>query len=323
MRRLALAATLLVVLSSQVLAWSDAGHKIVASIAFRQLTPDGQAKVVAILRNHPRFVEDFAGQVPPDTPDEGKNEWFFQQASVWPDIARGFRGDDAKYNHGTWHYINLPSFLDDTEEQALAGKLTVNISLDPPSNPEEKINAIQTIRLSRAMLADPGVANREKAIMLTWLFHVVGDIHQPLHSTAMFSRRLFPEGDRGGNQIPTVQRNNLHSLWDGFPGGKADLAEARNGALKLLADADLAALGRSSAKQLGEEVWLNESHDLCGSMVYDAEVLAYLRDRELADEKLEPLKLSEDYLRAGGRVCSRRVVQAGYRLGAILKSIVE
>jgi hypothetical protein len=323
MRRLALAATLLVVLSSQVLAWSDAGHKIVASIAFRQLTPNGQAKVVELLRNHPRFADDFAGQMPADTPDEGKSEWFFQQASVWPDIARGFRGDDVKYNHGTWHYINLPSFLDDTERQALAGKLTVNISLEPPASPEEKMNAIQTIRLSQVMLADPKVENREKAIMLTWLFHVVGDIHQPLHSTAMFSRKLFPDGDRGGNQIPTAQRNNLHALWDGFPGGKADLAAARNDAIRFIADADLADLGQNSAKQLDEEVWLNESHDLCGSRVYDAEVLAYLRDRESADQKLEPLKLSEDYLRAGGRICTRRVVQAGYRLGAILKSIVE
>jgi len=33
--------------------------------------------------------------------------------------------------------------------------------------------------------------------MLTWLFHLIGDIHQPLHSTALFSTKLFPEGDRG------------------------------------------------------------------------------------------------------------------------------
>jgi hypothetical protein len=51
--------------------------------------------------------------------------------------------------------------------------------------------------------------------------------------------------------------------------------------------------------------------------------LAYLRDQELAGEKLELLTLSEDYLRAGGRVCTRRVVQAGYSLGAILKLICE
>ena len=31
-------------------AWSEAGHKIIASIAFRQLTPDEQAKIVAILK---------------------------------------------------------------------------------------------------------------------------------------------------------------------------------------------------------------------------------------------------------------------------------
>src|SRR4029450_371927 len=126
------------------------------------------------------------------------------------DIARGFRGEDAKFNHGTWHYINVPHFLSPTDEQALAGKVKVNQSLDPPAKPIEEMNAIQTIRLARSMLADDKISKSEKAIMLAWLFHLVGDIHQPLHSTALFSQKLFPDGDRGGNLILTQQTRNLH-----------------------------------------------------------------------------------------------------------------
>jgi hypothetical protein len=33
-----------------------------------------------------------------------------------------------------------------------------------------------------------------------WLFHLVGDIHQPLHTVQLFTRE-YPNGDRGGNEI--------------------------------------------------------------------------------------------------------------------------
>jgi S1/P1 Nuclease len=39
-----------------------------------------------------------------------------------------------------------------------------------------------------------------KAIALAWLFHLVGDIHQPLHTAQLFTVE-YPNGDRGGNEI--------------------------------------------------------------------------------------------------------------------------
>jgi hypothetical protein len=35
-----------------------------------------------------------------------------------------------------------------------------------------------------------------KAGALGWLFHLVGDIHQPLHTTQLFTVD-YPQGDRG------------------------------------------------------------------------------------------------------------------------------
>src|SRR5262249_53054503 len=148
------------------------------------------------------------------------------------------------------------------------------------ASPEESMNAIQTIRLARKMLVDPDVSKPDKALMLSWLFHVVGDIHQPLHSTNMFSQKLFPEGDRGGDNIPTRQRGNLHSLWDGFLGGKAALREANQDALKLLAVAELARAGEASATVLDEKVWLEESRKFAIEGAYSAEVTAHLRSGE-------------------------------------------
>src|SRR5262249_12293299 len=175
MRRGVIAVTVLTLVSSQALAWSDAGHKIITSIAFSRLTVEQRQKVVEILQEHPRFKSDFLDKMPADIADEERNEWLLQQASVWPDIARGFRGDDrTRYHHSTWHYIPVPAYLNDDDEKALEGKLKLNLSLDPPAKPEETMNAIQTIRLARAMLVDPAVPKADKAVMLAWLFHVVG-----------------------------------------------------------------------------------------------------------------------------------------------------
>src|SRR5262245_2813910 len=135
MRRALLAATIVLVTSTEILAWSDAGHKIIASIAFRRLTAEEREKAVAILREHPRFKADFLDKLPSDLVDDDRNEWIFQQAAVWPDIARGFRGEDAKFHHSTWHYINLPSYLNDSDKEALTGKIKVNDSLEPPAKP--------------------------------------------------------------------------------------------------------------------------------------------------------------------------------------------
>ena len=41
---------------SPALAWHATGHKIIASIAFRQFSAAEQAKVVAILKKHPRLT---------------------------------------------------------------------------------------------------------------------------------------------------------------------------------------------------------------------------------------------------------------------------
>jgi hypothetical protein len=172
------------------------------------------------------------------------------------------------------------------------------------------------------MLADPNVEKSEKAIMLAWLFHLVGDIHQPLHSTALFSQKLFLEGDRGGNRILTKQHGNLHSVWDNFLGGKANLRTAHQDALKLMADRDLAKVGERGATELDEKTWLDESFKFASDFAYRP-LLPYLRDLEKEGGEVLPITLTEDYLVTGGAMSKLRVVMAGYRLGAVLKEIVD
>src|SRR5262245_21440136 len=64
--------------------WRDAGHKLVASIAFRSLTSVEQKQVLTLLRHHPRLQKDFLEQMPTELDEEAQPEWLFQQAAIWP-----------------------------------------------------------------------------------------------------------------------------------------------------------------------------------------------------------------------------------------------
>jgi hypothetical protein len=93
MRRVLVVLTISFLLTSQALAWSDAGHKIIASIAFMRLTDDERDHVIDILREHPRFGADFDNLLPRRY-EKGEGdalEWVFQQAAVCPISRVGSR----------------------------------------------------------------------------------------------------------------------------------------------------------------------------------------------------------------------------------------
>ena len=315
--------------TSPVWAWGPAGHKLVASVAFRQLTDTEQKKVIELLKSHPRFDADFTDKMPDEVSagDEATaREWFFQQAAVWPDLAKGIHGPDkAKFNRPVWHYINQPIFLTNADKVALDGHLTVNTKLDPPATAESSMNVIQSIRFARSELTGSHASAEEKALMLTWLFHLTGDLHQPLHSSALFSQKLFPHGDRGGNAIKTKQRGNLHSVWDGFPGGNVKFTTLRNRAITFVNDPGFAAIRTTALGSLDEKTWFDESVDLAKTVAYGTEVMNTLRDLENMDDDIDgnPLDLSETYLKEGSAVADRRLQEAGIRLGKILKEVVS
>jgi hypothetical protein len=309
-------------------AWNFTGHKVIASIAFQRLTADEQGRIVAALRRHPRFAQDFAEAMPEEIQkanETTQNEWIFQQAAVWADIIRSGPPERKAFGRGEWHYVNVPVFLSDAVGAELAGKLTVNVATDPPEGANVdtlSMNVTQAINLGRRIVKDRQSSPTDRAVMLAWLFHTVGDIHQPLHGAAMFSVKLFPEGDRGGNSVKTLQNGNLHALWDGLLGRDDAFRAARNAALKLAADKKLSQLGQESQAQLDQVVWRDESHALATDHVYTKEVLDALRRMEAAGA-VEEISLSEDYLKAGGHIAERRVVQAGYRLAELLRSLIE
>lgn len=308
---------LLLPISAQ--AWNSLGHQVVAEIAWRQLPPNERQAIVEILRRHPRFDTDFANKLMDETTAADKatqDHLIFLQAAVWPDLIRG----NKEFDRPTWHYIDFPLYLTPADEAAFAGKLPVNLSLDYPTDlPREKYNVIQAIAHCKTALqsrAGPDV----KAVAYCWLFHLVGDIHQPLHSTALFSHALFPEGDRGGNDVLLLRGKNLHSLWDNLLGKDSRHQNVQKNAFELFDKQHYGEVWSSAPKVVDPNQWAAESHAYCQSLVYPESILVSLRNAPTG-AKPAPSELPEAYYRSAGDLARRRILAAGLRLAEALKTI--
>src|SRR4051794_11990116 len=99
-------------------AWIDAGHKIVAMIAWDELTPATQLAVLQTLKAHPRYEKDLVNESPATQPlseaiieplPGAADRHIFATAATWPDIVR-LQGHPmhAAYHHALWHYIDIP-----------------------------------------------------------------------------------------------------------------------------------------------------------------------------------------------------------------------
>lgn len=191
------AAALALLVPGPALGWDETGHRVVARIAWEQMTPGARQAAVDLLLRAPADA-GLRQLFPRDSrPLEVRQREFFLRASVWPDLAR----DNPKYHRGDWHYVNLfwaPG----------PGGAPAALDREPAGRAVERLRALSD------SVADPAVPDSVRAVQLAWVLHLVGDIHQPLHASARVTPE-HPEGDRGGNlfRLQGVSRN-LHSWWD-------------------------------------------------------------------------------------------------------------
>lgn len=316
MIRVAIAFASVVLLTAPALGWNALGHRVVAEIAWQQLDAGTLQKIVDTLKRHPRFGEDFLGRMPRDvaTADPAtQDRWIFWQAAVWPDVARG-----GPYDRPTWHYINVPVFVDKSDRKALGRQLPFNQSFKYPTKGDPAdYNVVQAIKHAQATIASRSAGTDEKAIAYCWLMHLVGDLHQPLHSCALVSVNQFPQGDRGGNQIPLTRGNNLHSLWDNLLGRSDRMNNVKRVVVELSDREQYGEVWDSAAKENDVRKWTVESHRLAESFAYDPVILQAVRETP-SGAKLAPITLPDAYLKAAGEHARQRAVAAGLRLTGML-----
>lgn len=83
---------------------------------------------------------------------------------------------------------------------------------------ETAVSSVEVIKNAARVLGfNVNQTTAQRALFARYLIHVVGDIHQPLHSVSMYNE-TFPNGDRGGNSLKIQLMNgtlrDLHSFWD-------------------------------------------------------------------------------------------------------------
>src|ERR1700751_318376 len=262
-------------LSRQALAWNDRGHMTVAYVAYKQLAPTTRDRVNALLKLNPKYGDWSATveqEMPRASPDD-KNLMIFMIAATWADgIKRdatyrqdgsqgGNRPDgspdpgknsgyDDLLMHKYWHFIDTPFTKDGTPLPAI-----------PTPNAQEGI------ALFRRVLASTS-ADRLKSYDLTWLLHLVVDVHQPLHASTRVSS-TDPNGDSGGNLVKlSCAHCELHAFWDDLLGTDPNLNTVVKAARKLpAADAALAA-------ESDEKDWIAESFMEAQQTVYAPPVTA-------------------------------------------------
>ncbi len=208
-----------------LLGWNDAGHMLASTFAFEQLSPQLRLKYINILKQHPRFQQDFVALKPAVFRErnlDADDTWIFAFAATWPDLSRHFGHVKntkeravlvEKYARSFWHYVNHPVYLGPKDEQAL--------HIKPPVLGIKPVPALMTMNIVQALyFVELKVRNRnlpvtDKAVYLCWWLHLMGDLHQPLHNVSLFAKRNLSGGDRGGNAIRVGKKRNLHSVWDG------------------------------------------------------------------------------------------------------------
>jgi len=278
--------TLTLTSASVASAWDRFGHLVVSEIAWEHMSERARHTAVNILSRAPRDA-DLAL-------DALSSKELFLRAGYWPDIVRdeAWPARKEKYDHPTWHYIN--HFWRDGKPLPEMG--TIGELVD---------------RLNRLAGSTPG------PIELAWIEYLVGDVHQPLHSSARVTSEE-PEGDRGGNDfaLEDPEAENLHALWDSI-------------------------LKRANRKRHSESYlgWVfRVASEIANAFPRDA-----LRD-ELADDRFESwseagasiamTRAYPSYLVRGGvpprryeeeiaPLAEKQAALAGYRLAAWMESLVR
>jgi hypothetical protein len=187
-----------------------------------------------------------------------------------------------------------------------------------PSGPIEKYNVVQAIAYCKDTIADKNTGATDKALAYSWLMHLIGDLHQPLHSCALVSVNQFRKGDKGGNDIPLTRGRNLHSLWDNLLGRSDSYSNVLKVANELSDREVYGEVWDSAGKVADVRKWTVESHRLAEQTVYSDAILEAIRATP-AGSKVAPITPSDEYLKAAGALARQRVVAGGIRLGRVLE----
>ncbi|WP_050385875.1 S1/P1 nuclease [Bradyrhizobium pachyrhizi] len=286
-------------------AWNNFGHMEAAAVAWSQLTPAAKQEATRLLKLNPQYDGWIQG-----VPASQRDQVAFVKAATWSDQIKSLSdyhndgdrngdvapqtpeasqniGYDDHFRHKYWHFIDEPFSTDGTP-------------LQQPQAP----NAQTQIAAFKKTLADTTAQDGVRSYDLSWLLHLVGDLHQPLHATSRFTH-AEQDGDAGGNDVKVSctrcgSARKLHAFWDGLL-GPTDAPP--QDAIDAAAD-----LRTADAGSTDEKDWIQESFEIAKQSVYAPPIRG-------GDG---PYRLTKAYQSKARKIANQRIALAGSRIAAIL-----
>ena len=268
----------------------------IAYATLKEKDPPALKTVLDLLKKHYYYPEWEKIRNTENIAEADRDLFLFMSAARWADDIR----NDQAEHRGKWHYINHPIKWKDEPD---------SVQAFPPDND----NLGKAWLYNVSLLKSGDEPAQEKA--LTWIFHLAGDSHQPLHATALYSTVFQkPGGDQGGNLffIKAAEDRatiNLHSFWDGAITGSDKFATIRNIATELRNKYPNSSLKK--VKELDLKKWIQESLKLAKESVY-------LNGKLKTGTKESGEVVPGDYPKKMKEICEKRVALAGYRLANFL-----
>jgi len=111
------------------------------------------------------------------------------EAATWPDDMKSNPSAFWQKTASPWHYVTLNG---------------ITYDVAPPEG-----DALEALGRFAATLKDPNASLADKQLALRFIVHLVGDLHQPMHTGKCC--------DRGGNDVKVKwfgRDTNLHAVWD-------------------------------------------------------------------------------------------------------------
>ena len=173
-------------------------------------------------------------------------------------------------------------------------------------------NAVWAVNAIKQIVRNNNANEYDRARFLSFMTHLVGDLHQPLHTVALVSA-AHPTGDKGGNTYVVKMNNekvNAHKIWDmglgAFGGSDSSPERATKLANEIMTTYPQSYFGEA-VKKLSTDDWANEGMDNAKRYVYSTP---------------ENQAVSTAYIETGKQVAQKQAALAGYRLAGLLNQLL-
>lgn len=323
--RLVILLTLFSACPSWVQAFDHPSHMATAAIAFQEIErqqPELIEKLGLLMMKHPDPAPFWVAAE--DAKGKERVRRMFIQGARWADDVRGTLHDRPAWHSARWAFV-----ADDAPAEA---RVLAKARGNKPTG-----QLIEATVLNAEVLTDPDSKPEERALALSWVLHLVGDIHQPMHVSDLYSK-AFPTGNPAGGvgfvDDPLADSAiQLHLLWDSNTRRSNKLEDVDGYAREIMKKFPRSALPELKPFEGPEdfEKWARESHQIAIDWAFDIEMKPDPeRDAEKVVKKMilyiiegvSPVEgapeVPAEYWEKLQETVPRRLALAGYRLADLI-----